>query len=236
MTIDPNNPYTKIQQTKYDEAADKWSLSAKDHVVGWFDGHNAWEHYEELFNGIETEEKVALDFGCGPGRNLVRYCSRFDRIDGADISQINLDKARLWINHNSIPLSDGFALWKVNGVDLQPIESNYYDIVFSTIAIQHIPVYDIRFNLFSEMYRVLDTNGWLTVQMGYGPDRPGAVDYYDNKWDASDTNGFCDVKITHPLQLKIDLMEIGFTNFSHTITPVGPGDLHTNWIFFRAQK
>lgn len=28
-----------------------------------------------------------LDFGCGPGRNIVKYNKRFNRIDGVDIAK-----------------------------------------------------------------------------------------------------------------------------------------------------
>ena len=33
-----------------------------------------------------------------------------------------------------------------------------------------------------------------------------------------------------------NLIEIGFTNFQFIIGPVGPGDIHPNWIYFNCIK
>ena len=103
-------------------------------------------------------------------------------------------------------------------------------------TLQHIPIHEIRFNLFKEFYRVLNNGGWFTAQMGFGKGKFGAVDYYKNHYNAAKTNGRTDVFIESPKQLEGDLKKIGFTNFECSIRPSGPGDTHPNWIFFRAQK
>lgn len=228
--------YAKMQKTQYDATAVSWSLTEKDHVVGGFDFHNNWKDYDDyLFKNIDTTGKIALDFGCGPGRNIVKFADRFQRIDGVDISQVNLDKAQIWIGANPIPFVPN--LFMNNGMDLSCITTdNYYDVAFSTICFQHICVHETRFSILKEFYRVLKVGGSVCVQMGYGPKHPRSVDYFENFYDAVETNSGMDTRVESPDQLKEDLEKIGFTNFQYDIRPVGPGDHHDNWIFFRATK
>lgn len=231
----PENSYTQMQRRFYIEEASKWSPTNRDPVVGSFDAHNAHADYDLLFEGLDTQGKVALDFGCGPGRNLVKFANLFARIDGADIALENLIHARKWCELNSVTTP---RLYKTNGVDLGDVPDTYYDFVFSTICLQHIPVHEIRLNLFREFFRVLKPGGWFTAQMGYGETTdPRGVDYYANKYDAQLTNGMCDVNVTNVTQLLQDLMiDLDFVNFLARIRPTGPGDWHPQWVFFRAQK
>jgi ubiquinone/menaquinone biosynthesis C-methylase UbiE len=232
--MNPNNKYTKMQQNQYDQEANNWTIDHRDPVVGAFDAHNTWDDYDNfLFKNVETTNKIALDFGCGPGRNIVKFTDKFQRIDGVDISETNLKNAAIWCKHNSITVPN---LFKTNGVDLQNITSNCYDIVLSTIVLQHICVHEIRFNFLKEFYRVLKPGGTICLQMGFGPDHPRSVDYFDNNYNALGTNSGCDTRVNDSSQIDLDLNQIGFNNFEYDIRPVGPGDIHSNWIFFRASK
>jgi ubiquinone/menaquinone biosynthesis C-methylase UbiE len=232
--IEIDNRYTQMQLNQYNAEASQWSEQNRDKVVGSFDLHNQWNDYKILFERIEnTKDKLAIDFGCGPGRNLVRYNNTFKRLDGVDISPINIEKAKLYCFRNGIINNN---LYVNNGIDLQIIESEQYDVVMSTITLQHICVYDIRKSLFKEFHRVLKSGGILTAQMGYGSPSPQTVEYYENYYDADGTNRICDVCIESYKQLEDDLLGIGFTDFQYKITPVGPGDFHPNWIFFSVVK
>ena len=119
--------YSKLQQYSYDRLASLWSIEKKNFVVGSFDKHNGWKDYEFLFNGMfdfhnNTEhlplakDCLVLDFGCGPGRNLEKYSPNFKRVDGADISYINLNNALEWLHHRT-SYNDNL-LFKSNGRDL----------------------------------------------------------------------------------------------------------------------
>ena len=94
-----NNKYTDMQKSHYEEEASKWSLDNRNPVVGGFDQHNVWPDYDEyLFKDVPNiQDKVCLDFGCGPGRNLIKFQNNFKAIHGVDIAEKNLEKANVYL-------------------------------------------------------------------------------------------------------------------------------------------
>lgn len=223
--------YNKLARGSHYQQAIK-----KEKVVGTYEEHNRWkDHDTYIFEFVDDsfKQKMGLDFGCGPGRNIIQYHKKFNRLDGVDISEGLIKKARenLAYDHVATP-----HLYVNNGHDLEPIENESYDFIMSTITMQHICVYAIRFNLLKEFYRVLKPGGHIAIQMGYGKESPKSVDYYANSYGALTTNRGCDTRIESPDQLKKDLAKIGFINFTHNIRPTGPGDFHPSWIYFKAFK
>ena len=100
----------------------------------------------------------------------------------------------------------------------------------------YICVHDIRYNIIQDFYRILKSGGYICIQMCYGEGNPRSCSYNENYYDCEGTNGFYDTRIDSVTDLETDIVNIGFTNFDYDIRPVGPGDNHGNWIFFRAQK
>ena len=144
----------------------------------------------------EYRDKVGLDFGCGCGRNVQNLWWRFKRMDGVDLSFGNLVHAHENLVSVGCP-PDRYRLFQANGVDLGNLASDEYDFVMSTIVMQHIAVYDIRFQYLMEFFRVLRPGGLLSFQMGYG-EGYGKAGYYDNHYDAESTNSFHDTTVTSP--------------------------------------
>jgi ubiquinone/menaquinone biosynthesis C-methylase UbiE len=227
--------YINMQKSVYEQEANQWSLDNKDPVVGSYNDHNNWADYDTyLFRDVDTTGMIALEYGCGPGRNLIKFNNRFTRIDGVDIANNNLEKAKINLAHNNI---SNFNLYLCDGQSI-PVNDELYDVVFSVICLQHIACYDVRFNIFKEIYRSLKPGGYFCFQMGYGGKaHPPSVGYYDNVYDAQGTNGACDVSVTDETTLINDLVDkLSFTNYKSDIRPTGPGDGHTNWIWVQVQK
>jgi SAM-dependent methyltransferase len=249
--IDVNNPYTQMQQSRYNYLADfdaahsGWrSNEPKSFAVTLLEAHNEYEDYKTyLWKDIpDLKQKDVLDFGCGPGRNLLKYHDTFNSIDGVDLATKNLETARQWLTSSGLT-ADKFKLYKNDGITLMGIPSQSYDVVMSTICLQHISVYDIRFNLLKEFHRVLRPNGYVTLQFLYTAKKPNTVKYYDNKYDADDSNGAYDCVVENPDYIKSDLEKLGFTNFNYYIRPsievlggVRNDFSDWEWIFINAQK
>ena len=235
--MDNLNKYLEMQRRQYEIDAAKWSLTNRDPVVGSYDAHNQWADYDTLlFKDFDTTGLIAMEYGCGPGRNLIRYADRFGRIDGVDLAENNIIAAQKNIDHNGITEAN---LYKNDGSTMPMIADDTYDVVFSVICLQHIACYDIRFSILSEIYRVLKPGGKLCFQIGFGgrPHPHVCTPYYENGTDATGTNGWHDVAVESEDQLKGDLIDkIGFTNYKSDIAQTGPGDQHHNWIWVQVQK
>lgn len=238
--IDDNNKYTGMQKRFYDENASR--MGGENHKE-----HNGNPDYWKLLLGdldtligVTNDKKhVGLDFGCGAGRNVINLldCWSWNRVDGIDISQKNIDEC--YKNMAQLEWADRseYEFYANNGVDLKPLKDNEYDFVMSTITLQHICVYDIRYSILSEMYRVLKPEGLLRFQMGYGNKSPHmTVDYYSNNFDAGSTNGDCDVRIESPMHIEHDLQKIGFKDVKWDIRPSWSNAVHGDWIYVKATK
>lgn len=247
----PDNLYTQLQQKKYDYLAEYdgnqkgWREGEPiSFAVSILEAHNGHKDYEEyLWKDIpDKSTKSVLDFGCGPGRNLIHYYGKVKSIDGVDLSEGNLQLARTWMKTKGLD-PNNFKLYKNDGVSLKEIPSESYDVVMSTICLQHISVYDIRYQLMKEFFRVLRPGGYVTVQMLLTSDKPGTVKYYDNFYEADDTNGAHDCLVENPDYVKKDLEEIGFINFHAYVRPSaellggkrGP-TTDNDWVYINAQK
>jgi SAM-dependent methyltransferase len=211
----------------------------EDYVVGSWREHDEWRDYETYLMKYVPAEPVwvALEYGCGPGRNIRRWSPRFARIDGVDISQRNFDNANRFLA-GQIEQSKWPNLYLTDGASCGSAPRNSYDFVFSTICLQHICVHKVRFSILRSLFECAKPGARLSLQMGYGEssEPPPKVSYYANHYAAVETNGRCDTQVTDPAQLERDLTKIGFTDFESWIRPVGPGDHHPNWIFFTAVK
>lgn len=235
--------YLDMQKKHYEVAGNAWTLADRDHVVGSYDAHNNWKDYDTyLFKDFDTKNLVAIEYGCGPGRNIIKYIDTFKQVDGVDIARSNLDKALINI-HIHIKKEKNYSitgsrLFLCDGKSI-PVEDESYDVVFSVICLQHIACYDIRFSIFKDIKRILKPNGYFCFQMGFnGKHQEGTTaGYYENAVDAEVTNGGYDVRVEKEEYLIDDLVKkLGFINYKSDIRPTGPGDNHKNWIWAQVQK
>jgi ubiquinone/menaquinone biosynthesis C-methylase UbiE len=101
----------------------------------------------------------ALDFGCGVGRLTQALADHFTEVHGVDISPSMIEHARSFNRHPERCL---FHLNSSN--ELRMFEDNWFDFVYSNIALQHIePKYSKRY--LQEFLRVLKPGGATVFQL-----------------------------------------------------------------------
>jgi SAM-dependent methyltransferase len=193
--------------------------------------------------------KIAVDFGCGPGRMINRMKKFFKRVDGIDISDYALDWARRFYPDSNFYVS--------SGADVGDVPANTYDFVYNTISIQHIPVRTIRQNIYEGLYRCMKDGGAITLQLAYNPTYQAGVWSHDTEhasyesdfFEATRTNGHADVVINEkdlPL-FKEDFEKVGFKDVEFRIANVSNlyGNLNgayhapywaTDWLFIYGRK
>ena len=226
--VSNDNKYTSMQKNAY------------QHGTSNHEEHNTNPDYwnillGDLKNKENWDDKIALDFACGRGRNITNMFNLCDwaRVDGIDISEGN-------ISQNKSDYTNQNSNWYCNnGIDVSDLKDNEYDFIMSTIALQHIPVYDIRKSLITDLLRTLKSGGLFSFQMGYGKEilsTENRIPYFENHYDANGTNSVCDVRVQNIEDIIKDLQEIGYTNITTEVRESYSDNGHPEWIYVKAYK
>lgn len=120
-----------------------------------------YQGYLELLPVANQDNKVVLDYGCGPGHDLVGFSvySKPSRLIGMDVSSSSLAEARFRLAlHGS---NAEFIL--LNPEDSRiPLEDNSVDYIHSSGVLHHVP--DL-ISILKEFKRILRPNGKIRVMV-----------------------------------------------------------------------
>ena len=257
--------YTRDDVPKYEKEMVEYAQMAKRFmnkpfntplaIVGNYDWHEKFPYekylfYDQMTNNllVPADSKIS-DFGCGPGRMVNRAKKIFNTVDGIDISEYAIDYARTHFPGSTFYIS--------SGIDVGESPDDHYDLIFSTIAIQHIPCKSIRKNIFRGIYNSLKPGGYMSIQIAYHPTMTAGVwsadtehaSYDSDFWNAKATNGHADMIINKNdiTTLEADLFEIFnsvpnfyFENVSNKYANLN-GSYHApywaeDWLFIQVRK
>ena len=207
--------YLRMQKAEY---AREFRDRGEEYVVGHYPFHENFPYETHLlhlfgdvrrpiFNGFGG--RTALDYGCGEGRMIRRLSGVFERVDGVDISEDMAANARARCPESNI--------WVTEGRDCAGAPSDAYDLVFTTISLQHVGSFSVRDSILRDLRRVMKPGGKATLQMLFSKHYPfrsmnamGAVGntlveilphdgqhagWFDDRFDATLTNSGCDTMI-----------------------------------------
>jgi ubiquinone/menaquinone biosynthesis C-methylase UbiE len=106
------------------------------------------------------QRRTALDFGCGIGRLTWVLARHFDLVEGLDIAQSMVDKARQLHGHL------GNCRFDVHrDKDLHRYGDGSFDLVLCLLVLQHLPSRSDIVSYLVELVRVVRPEGALVVQL-----------------------------------------------------------------------
>lgn len=114
-----------------------------------------WNSYWKIYQ-LAIEKyflgSIALDFGCGPGDNSIRFASIGYKVKGFDISQANINMAdKVFLKY----FPDTRPNFIVSTAENLPYEDNSFDIIIGIDILHHV---DIEKSI-KECWRVLKPRG-----------------------------------------------------------------------------
>ena len=114
---------------------------------------------EYLLKRSEIQGKVILDFGCGPGNDLVWYLERgVKKAIGIDVSKKSLEEA-----HQRLKLhGNNFELIHTYGTENFRIEDRSVDVITCYGVLHHI---DDLTQILSEFKRILKPDGEIRIMV-----------------------------------------------------------------------
>jgi ubiquinone/menaquinone biosynthesis C-methylase UbiE len=126
-------------------------------------------------------DAIVLDIGCGTGRVMEHLAPWCREVHGIDISHRMVEGCRERLAHlPNVPFHRG------NGYDLASFEDGSFDVLYSIVALQHMPR-TVAYNYLLESNRVLRQDGvlWFYVPNLLRDDGLAAFHHFSQPWFVS---------------------------------------------------
>lgn len=156
MTLDPNDLESVVTRTlgHYDRSADSFKAGTWDHDVT--------QNYDALLRAIGLEHARILDFGCGPGRDLVWFQAHGHEPVGLDGSARFVEMARE---------ASGCEVWHQSFLALA-LPPARFDGIFANASMFHVPKQELP-RVLRELREALAPRGVLFCSNPRGQDAEG---------------------------------------------------------------
>jgi ubiquinone/menaquinone biosynthesis C-methylase UbiE len=127
-----------------------------------FNWRNAqYPGYIELMPVVGHDNKVILDYGCGPGNDLIGFSvySSPSKLIGFDVSKsaLNIAASRLELHGKKVEL-----IQLNEDKNILPLESESVDLIHSSGVLHHCKDLD---TILGEFYRILKKNGEMQIMV-----------------------------------------------------------------------
>jgi ubiquinone/menaquinone biosynthesis C-methylase UbiE len=165
-----NNEHNKIVPI---ESSEYWNqhnvtnsheFNSKQESLDYFEWRNSqYLFYDELMPCHGCNDKVVMDFGCGPGNDLVGFLelSKPSRLIAVDVAANSLELSKKRVNLH--PNSDRVEYLHLKDFDQKiNVESNSIDYIHTSGVLHHIEQID---DLFNEFARILKPGGTLKAMV-----------------------------------------------------------------------
>lgn len=180
--VDPQGYWSKVLVS-----GDK-VFSSREDSLNYLDWRNSqYYNYEQLMPVCHHDGEVVLDYGCGPGNDivgLVEY-SRPKMVMGVDISEAAIDLARKRLCFHD--QSDVMFVALKSEQEPIPAPDQYFDYIHSSGVLHHVS--DLP-HVLREFHRVLKDDGHVSIMI-YNRDSIFYhlyVSYLQRKWSLFNKN------------------------------------------------
>lgn len=129
-------------------------------------GHDVQQNIDALLAHIEgASPHTILDFGCGPGRDLITLAALGHQPTGLDGAAAFADMARA---------NSGCAVWHQDFLTLD-LPPNHFDGIFANASLQHVPKTELP-RVLRDLHATLKPRGVLFASIPHGDDQEGGND------------------------------------------------------------
>ena len=120
----------------------------------------------ELLRLDNANGKTVLDYGCGPGHDIVGFITQspdVTKVIGMDVSHSSIEEAKSRVTlHEKTPKTDFILIDEETPV--LPLDDNSIDIIHSSGVLHHTPV-DTHKRIISEFKRILKPSGYAQIMV-----------------------------------------------------------------------
>ena len=167
FNIKPNELFSKsISNTDYwtrHNVTNHLKFSSKQQSLDYLDWRNTqYLDYEKLMPCLGQDSKVILDYGCGPGHDLVGFLefSKPKSVYAADISTTSLEESKQRLAFHKSDIVE-FILLK-NGQKELPFKDDFFDYIHCSGVLHHTPNIE---EILREFYRILKPRGVVRIMV-----------------------------------------------------------------------
>jgi SAM-dependent methyltransferase len=152
-----------------------WNRRAKHHAQFWIATEDFHDDQKFALSGQQSAQALlttispyaeqswtVLDIGCGIGRMLKPLAPHFRHLVGVDVSGEMIKKSKKWLHG-----LENVKTLETSGIDLSPLPQEYFNLVYSYVAFQHMPR-QVFERYLAESNRVLKPQGYLAFQIPIG--------------------------------------------------------------------
>lgn len=108
--------------------------------------------------GVPKGKSRALDFGCGIGRLTQALAAHFEQCVGVDISDSMVNRAKQLCDKAN-------CCFLLNDSPYLPFPDQYFDLIYTSIVLQHVPKTTLIRKYITEFVRTLNFGGLLVMQI-----------------------------------------------------------------------
>ncbi len=174
--------------------------------------HDVTQNYAALLNALPSGHPLKiLDFGCGPGRDLLYFKSLGHECIGLDGSQKFCEMARQ---------ETECEVWQQNFLYLD-LPQNYFDGIFANASLFHVPRQELP-RILSEIYDALKNDGALFSSNPRGNDEGWQGERYGAYLEFGEYQEY--------------LTKSGFTVLTHYYRPAGLPREDQPWLAVVSRK